>query len=85
MLNAEGGNSGSCTFKSKDPIEAVIAYYEAALKGAGFEVEKVSTPIPGQGSMIVLAASDNKTQRKANVTATRSENGTIINLTFEGK
>jgi hypothetical protein len=83
MLNAEKGNGGSCTFKSKDSIEAVGAYYENALKSAGFEVKKV--PMQGQVSMIMLDASDSKTQRKASVAATHSPDGTMINLTYEGK
>jgi hypothetical protein len=85
MLNAEKGNGGSCTFKSKDSIEAVSAYYENALKGAGFEVKKVPMQIQGQGSMIMLAASDDKTQRKASVTAAHTPDGTVISLTYEGK
>jgi hypothetical protein len=84
-VNAENGNRGSCTFKSKDSIEAVSAFYENALKSEGFEVKKVPTQLSGQGAMIVLAASDSKTQRSANVTAVHSPDGTMINLTYEGK
>jgi hypothetical protein len=82
-LNGENGNGGSCTFKSKDSVEAVSAYYENALKAAGFEVNKM--PMQGQGGMIMLNASDNRTQREAHVTATHSADGTMITLMFKGK
>jgi len=85
VFNTEKGNAGSCSFKSKDSVEAIGAYYETALKGAGLEVQKTITQIPDRGSMIILSASENGTQRKANVTVSRSEESTIINLSFEGK
>jgi hypothetical protein len=85
VLDTENGKAASCSFKSKDSVEAIGAYYETALKGAGFEVQKTTTPAANRGSMIILSASEHRTQRKANVTASSSEAGTIINLTFEGK
>jgi hypothetical protein len=84
-FSAEKGNAGSCAFKSKDSAEDVIAFYENALKKTGFEVEKSTNPIPGQGSMIALSASDPNSQRRANVTALSGDGGTTINLAFEGK
>jgi len=82
-FNAENGNKGACAFKTKDSIEAVSAYYENALKSAGFEVKKIPAGTPGQS--IILDASDNKTQRQANVSIVHSEEGTTFNLAFEGK
>jgi hypothetical protein len=82
---SEKGDSGSCSFKSKDSAEAISAFYENALKNAGFEVQKSITQIPGQGSMIILSAENDSVQRKVNVTAIRGEGDTTINLAFEGK
>jgi hypothetical protein len=84
-FSAEKGDAGSCAFKSKDSAEDVIAFYENALKNAGFEVEKSTNQMPGQGSMIALSASDPNTQRRANVTALSGDGGTTINFAFEGK
>ena len=84
-FNANQGTSGSFSFKSKDSVESVAAFYEKALKNAGFEIQKTLSQIPGQGSIVLISASDNKTQRTANVTATRTEEGTMINLVFEAK
>lgn len=84
-FNANQGESGSFSFKSKDSVETVAAFYEKALKNAGFEIQKSLNQIPGQGSMVIISASDSKTQRTANMTAARTEEGTMINLTFEAK
>ena len=84
-FSAEKGDAGSCAFKSRDSAEDVVAFYENALKNAGFEVEKSTNQMPGQGSMIALSASDPNTQRRANVTALSGDGGTTINFAFEGK
>jgi hypothetical protein len=84
-FNANEGKSGSFSFKSKDSVETVAAFYEKALKSAGFEIQKSLSQIPGQGSIVIISASDSKTQRTANVTAARMEEGTTINLAFEAK
>jgi len=82
----DGGNSGSCAFKSNDSPEKIASFYENALKSAGFTVQKSSTQIPGQGAIIILAGEDSGTQRTAHVTvATGVEKGTTISLVFETK
>jgi hypothetical protein len=82
---SEKESAGSCTYISSDSDQAVAGFYENALKSAGFEVEKQSNQIPGQGSMTTLIAVDENTQRKANVTVMSGTGGTTINLSFEGK
>ncbi len=82
---SERGDAGSCTLISSDSAPAVAAFYEKALNGAGFAVEKSSNQIPGQGLMTILQAQDGNNQRKANVTVIPGANGTSINLSFEGK
>jgi hypothetical protein len=82
-LNEENAKSGACGFKTNDSAETAAAYYENALKNAGFEVQKNTMQAPGQRSMITLSATDNSTQRKASVNVIRNEEGTIINLMFE--
>ena len=84
-FSAEQGKTGSCAFKTNDSVEDVASFYEDALKNAGFEVQKILTQIPDKGSMIMLTAADNSTQRTAHVTAAGAEEGTTINLVFETK
>jgi hypothetical protein len=82
-VNEENAKSGACGFKTNDSAETAAAYYENALKNAGFEVQRGTMQAPGQRTMITLSATDNNTQRKANVNVIRNEEGTLINLIFE--
>jgi len=84
-FSAENSKSGSCAFKSNDSIEAVAAFYDKALKNAGFEVQKNLTRTNGEESIILLSASDENTQRTAHVTAARAQGSTTIKLAFETK
>jgi hypothetical protein len=84
-FNAEKGDSGSCAFKTSDSLEKVAAFYEDALKNAGFEIQKSTMQAPGQGSMIHLSASDGRNNRTALVTMARSDQETTINLVYETK
>lgn len=77
------GKSGSFSFKSKDPVEAVARFYEKVLKNEGFQIEKSLTRIPGEGLMMMISATESKSGRTANMTAARTSEGTIINLAFE--
>lgn len=81
-FNANQGKSGSFSFKSKDSVEQVAAFYEKVLKNAGFEIQKSLSQIPGQRSMVIISASDSQTQRTANITASPTEAGTMISLDF---
>jgi len=82
-FNTNQGKSGACSFRSKDSVEKIAAFYEQALKSAGFQIEKSLSQIPGQGSIAVISASDSKTGRTANMTAARTEEGTSISLAYE--
>jgi len=84
-LSSKEGKAGTYTFKTDDSVEEVATFYEDALKGAGFTVQKTSTQVPGQGSMIILAARDSDSQRSAQITATKAEEGTTVGMIFETK
>jgi hypothetical protein len=84
-MSSKEGKAGTYTFKTNDSVEDVATFYEDALKGAGFTVQKTSTQIPGQGSMIILAARDTSSQRTAQITASKAEEGTTVGMTFETK
>lgn len=82
-FSADKGQAGSCAFKTGDSAEDVASFYEEALKNAGFEVQKTTTQIPGQGSIIILGGQDKNGKRNAQVTAASAGEGTTINLVFE--
>lgn len=84
-INSKEGNAASCAFKTNDSVEKVASFYETSLKNAGFEVERTVAQASGQGSLIILAAKDNSSQRTAQVMATGTAEGTTVNLTFETK
>ena len=84
-FDEENGRSGSCSLKTNAPVDSVAAFYDNALKNAGFEVQKSPTQSSGPGAAIVISATDSSSQRKADVTATPAEDGTIIHLIFEDK
>ena len=83
--SANQGKSGLFSFKTKDSVETVAAFYEKSLKSAGFKLEKSQSQIPGQGSIAIISASDSNTHRTANVTVARTEEGTTVHLVFETK
>jgi hypothetical protein len=82
-LNEASGMKGTCGFKSSDSPEKVASFYESALKNAGFQVQKTTTQIPGQGGIFILSGKDEAGQRTAQVTAAAEEQGTSITLVFE--
>ncbi len=81
--------AGSLIFKTSDSAEDVVAFYENALKNAGFDVEKKTTQIPSQSSLIVLEARQNSENRIARILVSGGREGiagsagTTISLTFE--
>jgi hypothetical protein len=84
-FNANNGKAGSYTFTSGDSVEKVAAFYENALNGSGFKVQKTTTQIPDTGSLIMVMAEDDNARHNVNATVRNSKEGTIITLTFETK
>lgn len=82
-FSKDDGKSGSFSFKSSDPAETVAAFYENALKKAGFRIEKTTSRIPGQGSIIMISAVDDSGRRTANITVARAGDSTTTNLAYE--
>jgi hypothetical protein len=84
-VTTKEGKGGSYAFTSKDAPEDVASFYEDALKGEGFEVQRNDSQVAGQGSLIVLAAKDENSQRSAQVTVSGKQGTTTVNLVFEDK
>jgi hypothetical protein len=84
-INTKEGKAASLTFKTKDPVEDVVSFYEDALKGEGMEVERSTSAITGLGSAVALAAKDSGSQRTATITIGRQADVTTVILLFESK
>jgi len=84
-INTKEGKAASLTFKTKDPVEDVVSFYEDALKGEGMEVERSTSAITGLGSAVALAAKDSGSQRTATITIGRQADVTTVTLLFESK
>jgi hypothetical protein len=72
-LDVNGEKNGTFTIHTSDSVDQVLAFYEAKLKDAGFEVNKASLNIPGAVSANLTAKADNRT---LNVTAATQEGET---------
>jgi len=79
------GNSAIFSFKTKDPIDQVVRYYEDALKKAGLKVNTNVMQQDGKPSLGIVTAEDSATQRKASVTATLAAGVTNVGVTVETK
>jgi len=76
------GLAGSYTFTATDSIEQVARYYEDALKKAGLAVTTNSVQQNGATGMSIISGEDTANKRKAVVTATPSQGGTTVSITF---
>jgi hypothetical protein len=74
--------SGSFSFTTKDSIEAVVRYYEDALNKAGLKATTNSVQQNGKTSLGMVSAEDPGNKRKAVVTATMTNEGTNVGVTF---
>jgi hypothetical protein len=76
---------GAGAFKSVDPPEKIISFYESSLANSGFKLKKTTAQVRELGSVITLEGVDSGTQRTAQVTAVAGEDGlTNFNLVFGG-
>ena len=79
------GESGTASFKSRDPIEKVAGFYEEKLKEAGMETKKQALPPSGTPTLIILSGVDEGRRRTAQITVAAAEGGATVGLTFETK
>lgn len=79
------GEGGTWTFETKDKPEAVASFYENILKKEGYEIEKNTTQIPGQGTMVILSATNNELKRTVQVHSMSKDSGSAVTLAYESK
>jgi hypothetical protein len=84
-INADDSNAGTMTFKSADSADQIAAFYENALKGTGFAVEKTALNASGQPAILFVTAKDKNSDKSVQVTATTEAQGTTVGVTYGTK
>jgi hypothetical protein len=76
------GESGAGSFTTKDSLEKVLDYYEAALKSQGLEVTRQTYSTDGTHQVGILVGQDEGRKRYVNVNAGSQPDGTKVGITF---
>jgi hypothetical protein len=84
-LNTKEGNAGNFTFTTKDTASEVATFYEDALKGKGFEVQKTAPAAAEKGPLTILTAKDSGSQRNVTVSIAARPDGATVSLMFDAK
>lgn len=80
------GEGGMAHFKTRDAGSKVLAYYQEALKRAGFKITSTFSGDSGNSKGGVVAAEDTASQRNVMVTVSSSgDEGTDVALTYGTK
>jgi hypothetical protein len=79
------GQTGVVTFAVSTPVEQVLDFYETALKGKGFAVER--SDVKGEGGALTMGSISAKQEEKREVTVTAVpvEKETQVNLNYTEK
>lgn len=72
------GQAGTYIFKTKDTVDEVATFYEDALKGASFDVQKF-----GQTGTITLMAKDEDGKRSAQITIAGKGSESEVSIVFQ--
>jgi len=78
------GKSSALAFKTSDAPDKVAAFYEGALKEADMEVKKSSSQA-GNFSLFTVTGEDKANKRTVHITATSTDQGTMINYVVSEK
>jgi hypothetical protein len=83
-IEAKGEKSGTFTLRTSDAPDTVMAFYEAKLKEAGFEVQKASLSYNGAPSGTLTATADHE-KRQLSITAAAQDGETQALVTYNEK
>jgi hypothetical protein len=86
-FSMQGGDTsgGTFTYTTKDPGDAVIAFYDRTLKGAGFKITSNVTGNAGNSSGAMISAEDEATKRTVVVTLGTEGGSTKVNIIYGTK
>lgn len=82
---SDKGDAGSFHFVTKDSIEQVLDYYDAAMKKAGFTTDRNTYTAGGSENAGTVTANDSDHNRGAVITATSGSDGTSVNVVYHRK
>jgi len=82
--SANGEQTASYTFTTKDAVDKVLSYYEGKLKSSGMKTSNTISNSNGKTAGMASGSSDND-KRTVLVTATTEDDGTHVNVTFSSK
>lgn len=77
------GQNGMVTFTTTDPGEKVLDFYEADLKGKGFEIER--TDVKGEAGGMGSLTAKLEAKGELTVAAVKNDKETQVNLHYESK
>ena len=79
------GEGGMVHFKTPDAGPKVLAFYQDALKKAGYKITATMAGSPGDGSGGMVAAENAATKKSVMVTLSASSEGTDVAITYGSK
>ena len=79
------GSGGTFSYTTKDSGEAVLAFYDRSLKGAGFKITSNVTGNSGGSSGAMISAEDEGTKRTLVVTLGTENGSTSVNVIYGTK
>lgn len=79
------GEGGMAHFKTSDAGPKVLAYYQDALKKAGYKITATMSGAGGEGAGGMIAAENSATKKSVMVTLSSSSEGTDVAVTYGRK
>jgi hypothetical protein len=83
-VSANGEQSASYTFSTKDAVDKVLSYYETNLKTSGMKTSNTISNSNGKTAGMTTGTTDND-KRTVMVMATTDDDGTHVNVTYTSK
>jgi hypothetical protein len=83
-ISANGEQSASYTFTTKDAVDKVVSYYETNLKTSGMKTSNTISNSNGKTAGMTTGTTDND-KRTVVVMATTEDDGTHVNVTYTSK
>jgi hypothetical protein len=84
-MQGQDGDTGSIQFKTKDPVDKVVRYYQAELKKGGLHETANITSSGGKSEGGLVTAEDESKKRNVLVSVSGGDEGTTVSVTYTTK
>jgi hypothetical protein len=84
-MQGKEGETGSFSFKSRDPVEKIARFYEDGLKKAGLRETANITSAGGQSEGAIVTGEDESKKRSVLVSIGTGPEGSTVNVTYTVK